>query len=68
MQQHAIFLIAAGAIMALTVFVALRPHQTETTVGRPYGGLIADQCAATPDNGLIPVEYGCGRTASSLNP
>jgi hypothetical protein len=59
MRQHTIFLIAAGAMMALSAFLALRPHQTETMIKPPYGGLISDHCAAIPDNGLMPAEYAC---------
>jgi hypothetical protein len=36
MRQHAILMIAAGAMMALSVFFALRPHQVETGIRPPY--------------------------------
>ena len=56
-SRHAIFLIAVGAMVALSVFVTLRSHQTETTISPSYGGLISDPCVAAPDNGQIPKEY-----------
>jgi hypothetical protein len=48
-------------MMALSLFVTLRPHQTKTTTTQSYGGLISDQCAPAPDNGQVPVEYACER-------
>jgi hypothetical protein len=61
MRQHAIFVIAAGAMIALSVFFALRPHHIDTGVRPPYGGLIGSKCATTPDNGQMPLEYSCER-------
>jgi hypothetical protein len=48
-------------MMALSVFFALRPHQTDTGIKPPYGGLIGSKCAAIPDNGQMPPEYSCER-------
>jgi hypothetical protein len=47
--------------MILSVLLALRPRQTETGIRPPYGGLVGSECASTPENGLIPVEYSCKR-------
>jgi hypothetical protein len=59
MRQHAFFMIAAGAMVALSIFVVFRPHHDGRVSSPPYTGLIGDQCAATPDTPLIPVEYSC---------
>jgi hypothetical protein len=58
MRWHAISLIAAGAMIAVSVFLLFRPrHYTES----PSTGLIDHQCAATPDHGLMAPEYTCDK-------
>jgi hypothetical protein len=59
MRLHAILMITASAMVALSVFFVLRPPQTDTAVGRPYGGLIGSKCTPAPDNDHTPLEYSC---------
>jgi hypothetical protein len=59
MRQHAFFMIAAGAMVALSILLVFRPHHDGRVSSPPYTGLIGDQCAATPDTPAIPVEYSC---------
>jgi hypothetical protein len=62
MRWHTISLIAVGAMIALSVFFVFRPpHYSDKMVKPPSTELIEDQCAATPDRGLIPPEYTCER-------
>ena len=58
-RWHAISIIAAGAMVALSVFFVFRPHQDDRGIMPRYGGLIGNQCAAAPDSDLIPTEYSC---------
>jgi hypothetical protein len=54
MRRHASFLIAVGAMVALSVLFALRPRQTGTTILPPHGGLISDHGVAAPDSEAVP--------------
>jgi hypothetical protein len=66
MRRHAISIIAAGAMIALSVFFVFRVHHDDATIRPPYAGLIGNHCAATPDNGQIPTEYTCVRGHEGL--
>jgi hypothetical protein len=59
MRWHAIFMIAAGTMIALSVFFALRPHPDDKGIRSPNAGLIDRQCDASPDSSLIPAEHAC---------
>jgi hypothetical protein len=58
MRWRAISIIAAGAMIALSVFV-FRPHPHDRGIRPPYAELISKQCAVAPENDLIPAEYSC---------
>ena len=58
MRWRAIYIVAAGAMMALSIFV-FRPHPHDRGISPPYAELISKQCAVAPENNLIPVEYSC---------
>jgi hypothetical protein len=59
MRWHAISIIAAGTMITVSVFFALRPHHDDKGIRPPIAGLIGSQCAIAPENGLIPVEQTC---------
>ena len=61
MRLHAILIITASAMVALSVFFVLRPQRADTGARLPHGGLIASKCAAAPDNDHTPPEYSCER-------
>ena len=57
---HTISLIAAGAMIALSVFFVFRPpHNADKMVKPSSTELIEEQCAATPGSGVMPPEYTC---------
>jgi hypothetical protein len=56
MRLHAIFIIAAGTMVAMSAFLVLRAHHK---VGSSYAGLIDVQCSNPIDNELIPAEQTC---------
>jgi len=58
MRWRAISIIAAGAMIALSVFV-FRPHPHDRGIRPPYAELISKQCAVAPENDLVPAEYSC---------
>jgi hypothetical protein len=58
MRWRAISIIAAGAMIALWVFV-FRPHPHDRGIRPPYAELISKQCALAPENDLVPAEYSC---------
>jgi hypothetical protein len=58
MRWRAVFIIAAGAMIALSIFV-FRPHPDARGIRLPYAELIGKQCAVAPENDLIPAEYSC---------
>jgi hypothetical protein len=58
MRWRAISIIAAGAMIALSVFV-FRPHPHDRGIRPPYAELISKQCAVAPENDPIPAEYSC---------
>src|ERR1700739_2338587 len=49
MRLHAIFMITASAMVALSVFFVLRPQRADTGARSPHGGLIAGKCTPAPD-------------------
>jgi hypothetical protein len=57
MRLHAIFIIAAGTMVAMSAFLVLRAHHNDT--GSRYASLIDIQCSNPVDNELIPVEQTC---------
>jgi hypothetical protein len=59
MLRHAIFMIAAGVMIALSVFFALRPHQDNKEIRPSDSRSIGIQCHSAPDNDLMPAEYTC---------
>lgn len=59
MRLHAIFIIAAGTMMAMSAFLVLRAHHNDRDFGSPYAGLVDIQCSNPGDNELIPVEPTC---------
>jgi hypothetical protein len=62
MRWRTISLIAAGAMIAVSVFLVFRPrHYTDNVTKPPSAGLIDDHCGATPDNGLMAPEYTCDK-------
>jgi len=58
MRWRAISIIAAGAMIALSVFV-FRPRPHDGEIWPPYAELISKQCAVAPENDLIPAECSC---------
>jgi hypothetical protein len=59
MLRHATSVIAAGVMIALSVFFALRP-QDKTKETRPSDWrAMGSECQSVPDNDLIPVEQTC---------
>jgi len=60
MRLHAILIIAAGVMIALSVILALRPHH-DKQIRPPHEGLTADQCATPPNVGLFSTEQTCGK-------
>ncbi|MBV9460173.1 MAG: hypothetical protein JO141_22035 [Bradyrhizobium sp.] len=61
MRWHTISMITAAATIAVSVILVFRPHDTGNLTKPPSVGLIDDQCAATPDDGLMAREYTCIR-------
>jgi hypothetical protein len=62
MRWHTISLIAAGAMIAVSVFLVFRlRHYTDNVTRSPSTGLIDDRCAATPDHGMMAPEYTCDK-------
>jgi hypothetical protein len=60
MRWHTISLIAAGAMIALSVLFVFRPpHYADKMIKPSSAKLIEDQCVATPGSGVIPLEYAC---------
>jgi hypothetical protein len=59
MRLHAISIIAAGTMIAMSAFLVLRAHHNDGGVGSPYAGLIDMQCSNPADNELIPAEQTC---------
>jgi hypothetical protein len=59
MLRHAISVIAAGVMIALSVFFALRPHQDNKEIRSSYSRSMDVKCQSAPDNDLIPAEYTC---------
>jgi hypothetical protein len=59
MLRHAISMIAAGAMIALSLFFALRPHEDNKEIGPSDSRSMGSKCQSAPDNDLIPVEYTC---------
>jgi len=59
MRWHAISIIAACTMIALTAFFVFRPHHNDKGSPPLRAGLIGNQCAATPDNGQMPTESAC---------
>jgi hypothetical protein len=43
-------------MIAMSIFLVLRPHHGDKGVRSPYAGLIGIHCIDPPDNDLIPVE------------
>jgi hypothetical protein len=50
---------AAGALVALSIFLVFRPHQQLEGIQPPLGTLAATECVAHPETGAHPPEYGC---------
>jgi hypothetical protein len=59
MLRHAISMVAAGLIIALSLFFALRSHHGNKEIGPPDSGLMGSKCQSVPDNDLIPAEQTC---------
>jgi hypothetical protein len=56
MRLHALFMIAAGAMVAMSAFLVLRAHHK---VESRRAGLIDVQSSNPVDNGLMPAEQTC---------
>jgi hypothetical protein len=61
MLRHAISVIAAGVMIALSVFFALRPHQDNKGIRPSNSRSMGITCQSAPDNDLIPLEQTCER-------
>jgi hypothetical protein len=59
---HQISMLAVGAMVALSIFFVFRPHQPLNGIQPPLGTLVATECAAYPETGAIPPEYGCEKS------
>ena len=59
MLRHAIFMIAAGVMMALSLFFALGPNQDNKEIRPSDSRSMGIKCQSAPDNDLIPAEYTC---------
>jgi hypothetical protein len=58
MLLHRIFMLVAGAMVALSIFFVFRPHRPFSGIQLPHQ-LAAKVCEAPPETGVIPPEYGC---------
>jgi hypothetical protein len=56
---HQICILAAGAMVALSIFFVFRPHQPLNGMQPPLGALVATECVAHPETAAIPPEYSC---------
>jgi hypothetical protein len=61
MRLHAIFIIAASTMIAMSAFLVLRAHHNDE--GSRYAGLIDIQCSNPIDNEMIPVEQTCEKSS-----
>ena len=59
MLRYAIYMIAAGAMITLSVFFVLRPNHDDKEIGSSHAGLMSSRCEAAPANDLIPGEQTC---------
>jgi hypothetical protein len=56
---HRICILAAAAMVALSIFFVFRPHQQLDGFQPPLGTLAAAECVAHPEKSAHPPEYGC---------
>jgi hypothetical protein len=58
MLLHRIFMLVAGAMVALSIFFVVRPHRPSTQIQPPHQ-LAATACESPPETIAMPPEYGC---------
>jgi hypothetical protein len=58
MLLHRIFMLVAGAMVALSIFFVFRPHHSSSGIQPPHQ-LAATACEAPPETGAMPPEYSC---------
>jgi hypothetical protein len=54
-------MLVAGAMIALSIFFVLRPHQPLSGKQPPHQTLAGTGCDSHPETNLIPAEHSCDK-------
>jgi hypothetical protein len=59
MLLYRIFMLVAGAMVALSIFFVFRPHRPLSGIQPPHHTLAGTGCVAPPETSAIPPKYSC---------